>query len=242
MGLALLASGSQFGTGGMQDVGGPFNSQRPTFSGTPFSLPQGVLQFEAGATFQQGDGDETLLRFPELLLRYGLSGGLEAQLGFPDYFVFNNGFDAEGWGGAMIAVKFQIAGAPSGFTAALRPRMSIDTDGLFSPTQNRFGLDIPWIYSAPGMQRPLFGSVTFNDEENDDIFGINVGINLDQMSGWMPFIEYGGAFQKNFAPSHLLHFGGQRLQGNGAFDIHFGFGLTKNAPDWFIGAGFVGRL
>lgn len=234
LGLAMLAAGLQGGA--------DFDSDRPTFSGTPTAVPQGVLQVEAGALFGRQNDDVDIIQFPELLLRYGMGNGLELRLEGPGYTIIDSsGGDAEGWGDMSIGVKYELQGLPSNIKAAIIPSISITTDGRFSSDDSSFGLEIPFQYTGSN-GNPFFGSVSFLDSDGDDVFGLNWGLRFQDMSGWSPFAEYSGTFQKSFAPGHVLHFGAQRRQGTGSIDFHFGFGLNKEAPDFFIGAGFTSRF
>ena len=64
---------------------GPIATDRPTSSFSPFVLPRGAFQFEAGYRFtstERNSSTSDVQVFPDLLARYGVGRTFELRLGF----------------------------------------------------------------------------------------------------------------------------------------------------------------
>ena len=57
------------------------------------------------------------------------------------------------------------------------------------------------------------------------------------------FFEWAADFPSPGGDGHVFHHGyTYALTNRSQVDLHFGFGLTRTAPDFFIGAGYATRF
>jgi hypothetical protein len=224
----------------------PIETDRPDFTETATVVPLRSLQIEGGLTAARLR-DESTLSGPETLLRYGLAPRFELRLGVPDSnLAWGGGARRSGLGDTYLGAKAQIG--PLGRTdlafigAAIVPTGSREfSSGTWYP-QAAVSASHPL-----GEEADLGGQLTFSfpRENGGRRTALDATLVLGREVGprWGVFAEYAGTYTQGGPPEHILHAGtaysaSPTLQ----FDLHFGLGLNRNAPDFLIGAGFGVRL
>lgn len=216
------------------------NAGRPDFTENATVIDAGLFQIETGGTFQTFQGGHRLSG-AEFQMRYGLSKVLELQMLLPDYIRFDHGGPV-GFGDGSAGLKWQL-GPCHGWDLAVGGSFSLPTgqreftSGAFDPSalitwardvteaDNVSGTySVAWP-NGDGVRIPLYGA----------------SLNLTHSFSWRyaAFAEYAGSYQSQGEPSNLVHFGFKHFPNSREqLDLHFGFGLTHSAPDFFVGGGF----
>lgn len=219
-------------------------TDRPDFTESGVVVPVGVLQIEMGSTYEHGMGVKTF-NAPEMLLRYGFAKRWEGRLGLPDYtHQSGNRTNVQGSGDSYLGFKYQVGPTRSGIDIALIPAVTLPTghtafssghatpEMLFCFSQD-FSKRMSWA-AMTGLSYPVEnGSRNFTWQQT---FVIGNALN-ERLS---IFLEYAGTFPERGDSQHLIHTGfAYVLNSRSQFDFHFGFGLSKASPDFFVGAGYA---
>jgi hypothetical protein len=225
----------------------PLVTDRPDFTESALVVPVGSLQLEAGFTWTDLDGSARLFNLPELLLRYGLARRLEVRLGPPEWSVLRGGgARASGWGDTYTGIKYQL-GPAAAWDLALIAGANLPT-GARALTSSRVDpeLQLAWGRGLPGRWSVtgLLGGSWPTDEGTSNFTGlVTVAVARELTSRITTFFEYAGALPERGASAHLLHHGyTYALSPASQVDLHIGFGLSRAAPDFFIGAGYAIRF
>jgi len=221
-------------------------TDRPDFTESSLVVPQGSLQLESGFTYERGGGLRTF-GGPELLLRWGVSRKTEVRIGSPSYFQVRSRQRISGFGGTYVGLKQQLGPLRGGWEAALIPAVTLPTGSReLGGKSVEPELKAVWA-RALGGPWSLSGMFAFYWPEGvrDRNFTFQPTISLGRALGerWGAFLEYAGQLPEQGGDAHLIHHGytysPSRLT---QIDLHFGFGLTRAAPDFFIGAGYSVRF
>jgi Putative MetA-pathway of phenol degradation len=222
-------------------------TDRPDFTETSFVVPLHRLQLEAGFTYADGAGGERTFNAPELLLRYGVASRTELRLGLPDYVrVRGNGQRVGQFGDTYLGVKQQLGPPGARFGLALIPAVTLPTGGS-QLTSDRVDPEIVLAWSrdlsAAWSVGGIFGYARpTEDGSRNDTFFPTVSFGRALSDRWGTFFEWAAEFPERGGDVHLFHHGyTYALRSNSQLDLHFGVGLTRAAPDFFIGAGFAVR-
>jgi hypothetical protein len=222
-------------------------TDRPDFTETSIVVPRGSLQIESGFTWEKGPNGVESFNAPELLLRWGLLEKTELRLAPPEYFrIRGGGQRISGFGETYLGLKQQL-GPYRGWDFAVIPAVNLPTgsgalnsghvDPEFVLTWSR---ELNDKYSLGG----IFGFF-WPTEEGDRNFTWAATVSLARSLGnrWGTFLEYAGAFPESGGDVHLIHHGyTYKLSRLRQLDLHFGFGLSREAPDFFIGMGYAVRF
>ena len=227
----------------------PINTERPSFSSSPYPLPRGHLQIEGGYQFtHDGGGEVEDHTLPLLLLRVGLHSNLELQIGWAGYSWTE---DDSSWSsdandltlGVKTKLLDQEGMVPTiGFLlGASFPTGSGDaSSGDVDPN---FG--VLWTYDLiEGIG--LFGNIIARSptDERDRFYqtDLSAGIGFSLTDRIGTFIEYFVFLPDNNGPSHNLDTALTYLvNDNLQLDINGGIGLNSRADDFYTGAGFAWR-
>jgi hypothetical protein len=222
-------------------------TDRPDFTETSFVVPLRRLQVETGFTYTDGADGERTLTAPELLLRYGIAPRTEVRLGLPDYVrVRGSGQRVGQFGDTYLGVKQQLGPPGARYGFALIPAVTLPTGGS-RVTSDHVDPEIVFAWSRDLSETWSVGGILgyarpTEDGERNDTFFPTVSFGRSLSERWGTFIEWAAAFPERGGDVHLLHHGyTYALKSNSQLDLHFGFGLTRAAPDFFIGAGFALR-
>ncbi|MBX7133381.1 MAG: transporter [Fimbriimonadaceae bacterium] len=216
----------------------PIVTDKPDFTESSVVVPVGMVQIESGSTWE----DKTW-RFPEGLLRYGVGPQFELRLGLPNYTWSE---DTKGFGDLYIGVKVQ-GQTRDGTQFALIPAVTwpIGQLGVRSEVASP-ELKFVWSRGLSGglsLSGMVFVLSTEEDGERRTPLQhtISLGIPLRDRLGM--FVEHVLQLERRNSPMQLLHSGfAYQPNPNTQFDLHYGFGLTPNAPDFFIGVGYSVRF
>jgi hypothetical protein len=231
----LTAAHAQVGTE-------PPITDRPDFTESAVVVPVGVLQIEMGSTYELGNGLKTF-NGPELLFRYGFVKHWEWRLGLPDYtHQSGSGTNVQGSGDTYFGFKYQAGPTRSGIDIAVIPAITLPTghsafsSGHMDPEMliclsRDFSEKLSWA-AMTSLSYPMEnGSRNFTWQQT---FVIGSALN-ERLS---MFLEYAGTFPKRGDSQHLIHTGfAYVFNSRSQFDFHFGFGLSKASPDFFLGVG-----
>lgn len=222
----------------------PIVTDRPDFTESSLVVPRNALQIETGLTYEKITRRASNLSGPEALLRYGLADKLELRVGLPNYNRFESP-DAEGFDDLYLGAKIQL-GSHRGTDFALIPavfipagRRGIRSESVTPELKVTYARDIG-AYALSGMVH--VASVEEEGERSTPFQLTNsLGIPVKERIGM--FLEHILGAQDGERPAHILHSGfTYQPRPDRQFDLHYGFGLTPNAPDFFIGAGFSIRF
>lgn len=225
----------------------PFETDRPDFTESSLTVPKGLVQVESGTTFTRADRDLEVFSGPELLVRAGVADRVEVRLGVPNYVWLDaDGDRVEGFDDTYVGAKIQLGPLENGMGAALIPGVFIPTGraGLRSeeavPT-----LQIVWSCELPRDMR-LAGMLQIASEKVDGrrstpvMHTVALAFPLGERFG--AFLEHVLEARRGSPPAHIAHGGITFAAGEAAqWDLHFGVGLTREAPDFFIGLGYSVR-
>jgi hypothetical protein len=231
-------------------------TDRPDITEGSRVVGAGLWQLETGILFQSDSADPVTAHdtsLPNVLMRIGVSPRLELRIG-------GEGFLAESLstpGSAMttgasdleLGLKYKILDqSRAGVDFAVIPIVSIPTgsDGFTSggvdPTV-KFAVarDLPRGFGLGG--NLIVASVT-EDSHRFTQTSVSASLAHGLGAGWAGFWELYGAsaLSRDGGRAWLFDTGVTHTFGkNVQIDVSVGRGLTTDAPDWFLGAGFAVR-
>lgn len=206
--------------------------------------PKGDFQVENGLLATDTQGQYTL-DFPETALRFGLIDKTELRLSAPDYFQALQGGTTvpSGFGDIAIGVKQQLGSTSGHFKLSFILFLSLPT-GAKDVSSHGYdpGLQLPW--SHPISENwTLSGQGAFywpTQADKRNFSGqFTFALNRQLTKPWDTFIEYAGDFPQRGGSRQLLHFGSAyKLAPRHQIDFHIAAGLSRAAPDMFVGLGY----
>lgn len=232
-----------FTTGSLPTAQDPIVTDRPDFTESSVVVPRGSLQIESGFTYERTTRNSTSSAYPETLLRYGLTDRLEMRVGLPNY---NRLEGQEGFDDLYLGAKIQLGQTKSGIDFALIPaafipagRRGIRSEAVAPEIKATYAASLG-IYALSGM---VHVASVEEDGERVTPWQITTSLGIPVKDRIGMFLEHILAAQKGVRPAHTVHSGfTYQPRPDRQFDIHYGFGLTPTAPDFFIGAGFSIRF
>lgn len=236
---AVLASTPTFA---QQD--GPINTERPSYSSSPFTLAPGRWQLEFGYQFadEGGNTNVTVHTLPLALIRVGLADKLEVQLNWPGYNEVNtNAGDIDGRSDALIGLKWQLTDDGARTPIALFAGVSLPIgSNAFSSDDEDPTIGMFWSHSGVA---EFFGAVDATFGDASDVYHNAIGVNLPISDKLGSFVEFVSAFPEGNGPQHSLSGGISFLYNhNLQFDVNAGFGLNSRATDFTFGLGVARRF
>lgn len=222
-------------------------TDRPDFTESSVVVPRGSVQLESGFTYEKGPGGFRSFNAPELLSRWGVGRKWELRLGMPDYFRIRGSERASGFGDLLLGFKRQLGPLRGGLGASLIAGASFPT-GARALSSNRVDPEAALTWATDLSERSsLSGMFGFGfpteDGERRFIFQATVSWGRSLGGNWGAFLEYAGQFPSAGGDIHVIHHGyTYLLTSDSQLDLHFGFGLSRAAPDFFVGAGYSVRL
>ena len=222
----------------------PIATDRPDFTESTSSVASGRLQVEAGTTLAREPGVGTVWSGPEMLIRAGLGSGFEFRVVLPDLVAaapFSPGASGT-LADALLGVKVEL-GRAAGLDAALIVDLALDASGLYgSSPEPSAGLSPRALFVVGRDVGPVAVGVqaeaTFDRAAERVLAGATLvgGLGLSEHVG--TFLEVAASAVPAGPAAVVLHSGvtlalSDALQ----LDVHGGAGLTRTAPDVFVGAG-----
>jgi hypothetical protein len=231
-------------------------TDRPDITESSNLVMPGVWQVETGVLFQSDTVDPTTahdVSAPNMLLRLGVNSRFELRVGVEGFvsesLSIPNSSRASGVSDLELAIKYKLLDQEhAGIDLAVIPLVSVPagsdafTSGGYDPTLKlTWGRDLPRGFSLGG--NIIVSSLT---EEGARFTQTAVSASASHAigAGWSGFWELYGAsaLTRDGHRAWLVDTGMSHLLGaNAQIDISVGHGLTADAPDWFIGAGFAIR-
>jgi hypothetical protein len=246
--LAALAPLCGQGQPATTDAPAPIATDRPAVTDSSVVVPSGSLQAENGFLETKSQG-QSIADGPETLLRFGVATRTELRFSVPDYYGYLNasGGHGLGFGDSAIGVREQLEPTPGGFDVSATLFLSFPTgannvsSGGYDP-----GLQVPWS-RALSSKWTLAGMLSMywpTQGRMRNVTGESTILLDRQLTGpWDAFVEYAGDFPERGGNRHLAHFGTAfKIAKQQQLDFHFGVGLSRAAPDHFIGIGYSFRF
>lgn len=222
-------------------------TDRPDLTESAFTVPAGYFQLEAGILRTVINKTTQLNLHPTLLFKYGVSSSFEFRLITDLASYQNNGTN-----------KFLLLPIAVGMKIAISEEKGIIPKTAFIghlkiPTGG--DSDLASTYFAPSfrftMQHTLSEKISlgynlgteWSGVTAEPVFIYTITSAISLSPSWGAYLElFGYAPQFNRA-EHSFDGGFTYLLNNNCLaDLSFGLGLTSNAPNYFISAGFSFRL
>ncbi|HLN94737.1 MAG TPA: transporter [Flavobacterium sp.] len=227
-----------------QDIA-PLAADRPDQTETPYLVPKGMFQMENGFSMEK-DGNRSWA-LPSSLLKYGLNDAFELRL-IVTYVVDEaDGTETSGFEPIRVGMKVKICEE-----AGWIPKTSLighmlvpdaassDYRADYYASQFRFVMQhtltdkLSLSYNLGAEWDGITPDATF-------IYTLTTGFSLTEK--WGAYAELFGFAPENDSAAHSFDGGFTYLVNNDTMlDISSGFGITENAPDYYIALGFSFRL
>lgn len=237
-------------------------TDRPDQTESSTTVPYESVQIETGWTHSERyDDDIETDVFPETLVRYGLAEKLELRFIYAGYYWENavstdaGAQDDEGSGDLAVGFKLKLwdeedwlpeaafvshVGIPAGKSPFSSERFDPDYRLAFSHTLSdrySFGYNLGQVWSS---EQDADGD---RDTRPEFQYTAALGIGLDDKLGC--FVEFFGDIPTGDSDGPANYFDGgftYLVKDNLQLDVSSGVGLSDNADDWFLGAGFSIRF
>lgn len=231
---------------------------RPDQSESASLVPKGFFQAETGFVYEK-DNSESISKnytYPTILMRYGLFDNLEIRTQIDNYR--SESSVQSGSGQEVSTVKKGLKPLSLGIKMKM-----FDEDGLIPDAAfvadillPKFGSDDLQIKDLGSIIQIAFSNTLAKNMSLDYNLGalwtgasseavLNYTFELEYtfLERFKVFAEVYGYAPENTQADHRFDFGAMvNATNNLAFDASAGFGLTSNAPDFFINGGFSFRL
>ena len=224
----------------------PITTDRPDQTETPALVPAGMFQVEVGFAFEK-DRETESITTPNALWKYGVNENFELRLITEFASVKNRDSTFSGLAPILVGFKAKLAEEKG-----IWPQTSIIAHlqvpdlasknfkadhyaALFRFTmQHSLSEKLSLSYNLGGEWDGIAPNATF-------IYTLASGISLTENLGC--FIELYGFAPEEESARHSFDAGfTYLLSDNFMIDTSAGFGITQNAPDYFLSAGFSFRL
>jgi hypothetical protein len=225
----------------------PLAADRPDFTEATDTVAPGRVQIEGGITLA-GSGSSRSLSFPEILVRIGVSGGIELRLA-PPGIALNQHPHIGGWSDGGIGTKVRLYEGDS-WAWSMIAQISLPTN------ESDFGSEEP----TPEIK--ALWSVELSDHFS---LAGNLNIAVPESGGWGRSFEPGASVSIGYTVTDRLgayaeYFGIHPIGGESGsenyinvgltyqftpdfqIDARAGAGLTPASDDYFVGIGFAVRF
>lgn len=234
----------------------PIEADRPGFADPAYVLPRGAAQIEAGVTFsRESDGaDADTWALPEPLLRVGILDRAELRIAAEGFVSeHTNGEGTENAGSDLevstkIRLREQVAWRPAtsvlaGLTFPTGGH-AVTSDGYDPFAKLITSWEIGERFSVDanlGLAGPTQGPDT-SDRVLETFAAASLGLSLNERLG--SFLEYFSTFRgSGRSDEHGVDAGiTYRVTDDVQLDVSAGAGLSRAAPDFFVGFGVAWRF
>jgi hypothetical protein len=226
--------------------GDVIETDRPDTTNSSLVIPYGSLQVENGGTWAVRQGAQAL-DGSETRVRLGVAHCGEVLLDLPNYVGAVNGLASSGLSDLIVSVKRQLFTERRTFSLSAAAGLGIpvgrpvDGGHFYTPyVQFPWSLAITDDWSLNGMltvTRLVAHIATMTDVEPTFV--------VERGFGWKGdlFVEYIGDYPTGNRPSQVIDVGGSwHVTPRQQLDFHIGVGLTRTAPDQYLGVGYSFRL
>jgi hypothetical protein len=238
--IALLLAAAALPARAQDELAG----DRPRASESSRVVTLHRAQFEGGLRVGV-DGDTIAVRAPEFLLRLAVLSRLEFRLGLPDYRRTRKpGGGTRGLGESYIGLKAQLFPSDGRFGLAVIPGLTKPADkndhGDVAPE-----LVLAWsdaLSPSWSLGGDLGRSWREGAHRGADVSRSALAVTRTLGVRGATFVEWVAGIPDRGGAAHILQHGYTlAVFPDGQLDLRVGAGLTRAAPDFFIGAGFVVR-
>ncbi len=239
-------------------------TDRPSIGDAAKIVPQGRLQFEIGLQFQNDETNfisDKEYRLPETLIRYGLASFVELRLrGQLTHHVLDisgpaqpeNRFTDTGFDNFMVGAKFQLLKSQGA-----RPDVALQADFELPVGDKTLKADNVQPKLRLNFKNKLTKALSLNYnlgvewEDNFNLktgeayhrFGLyTLGLNYKITNTFQVFGEAFGELHQNDMRQSFDFGGAYKIKPNVQLDAYAGFGISEEAPDYFVSAGVSFRL
>jgi len=229
-------------------------TDRPDQTESSAIVPRGYFQIETGVTYSDEGSESRSLEYPGTLLRIGLSQRVELRLGIQGFISEFEGNNTTGFGDSDIGTKIYLMeesgwrpemallaslSMPTGKDGISTERMDPSFRFAFSHTLNDrvslgYNLGAAWETEPTSSGRSTLSWLQYT---------VTAGFGLSERFG--AFVELFGDTPLSADGDTELSFDGGLtflLRPNVQLDAALGFGLTDDAPDWFLTTGISVRF
>ena len=227
----------------------PLITDRPDFTESPQTVPAGLMQIEAGATFERSGRDKTTT-FGETLIRIGAGNSVEIRVGIPSYITQRGGGSEDGFDNAFLGAKFALVKREN-FPIALLVGTTLPT-GSSRVTSREYNAeaviasetalsDSVGLAFNLGYGRPNEGIGRFSQFFGSASFGFDISERVGAYAEVFAFDkEERGGSSRQFVNGGFTYAAKPNLQ----FDVRAALGLNNdtNGPDYFAGVGVTQRF
>jgi len=222
-------------------------TDRPDITESSIVVPKGSLQLENGLTWTSDHGTTTL-DATETLIRLGISTRAELRIVAPNYLAGSseNG-KASGFGDTALGFKQQLGPLPGDVGLSVIIALSLPT-GARSVSSHGFDpfIKFPWLkelkkgWSTGGMQSLFWAT---QQGGRNLTWEPTFYLEREITKPLVAFAEYSVDVPRLGGLRQLAHFGtAYKIRAKQQIDFHFGFGLSRAAPDHFFALGYSFRV
>lgn len=226
----------------------PLAPDRPDFTENPLVQAYGSVQLESGLTFSKEADGFKFFDAPEAMLRWGATRKTELRFGLPVYVrAWSGDFRASGFSDIYLGLKHQLVGEDKPLTLALMPGVTVPTgSGAFTSGAIDPQVQFIWgrtLNDKTALSGLFAGYWTQNELDREFSWRATVSVSRSLGGPWGSFLEYAGDYFPGSGDAHVIHQGfTYAVTNDSQLDLHYGFGVSRAAPDFFIGAGYVVRF
>jgi len=224
---------------------------RPDQSNTPTIIPKGSLQVETGFMMERDNNNspgQTNFTYNNTLIKYGVNNFFELRLNavyLGMHRVPSESPSATGFGPIALGFKIKLADA-KGFMpqAAIASHINIKTGAKeFSPNYTTSDLTVLFCHEIGKKWSLTYnGGVKWTGDTPEAVFLYTLSVSY-LMGKAELFAETYSFFPEQHKANHRMDWGIIfTLAPTVQFDIAGGIGLSKNAPNYFLGTGLSIRL
>jgi len=245
--LLLMSAGLAFAQEKEEKKELPLSADRPDQTETSVLVPKGMFQMENGFSYEKTNGNESEWMTLSTLIKYGVNDNFELRL-IAEYTTLRSATDTVS---GLLPIKLGIKAKLTDEKGAV-PAISL-LGHLLLPNTASKNLKAEYYAAEFRIAAQHTLSDKFNlgynigaewDGETPDatfIYTLTTGASITEKLG--AFVEVYGFAPEDDAANHNFDAGLTYLLNNDfMIDASCGVGLTENAPDYFLSAGFSFRF
>jgi hypothetical protein len=225
----------------------PIAADRPDQTETPYIVPKGMFQMENGFSYEKTNDEESAVVSPTILFKYGINENIEIRLITEYSSTTSDDNKISGFHPILVGTKIKVCEEKG-----ILPKTSFighllvpdfaseELKAEYYAAEFRFTMQhtlsdkISLSYNLGAEWDGMFPDATF-------VYTLTSGYSITDKFG--SFIELFGFAPQNDRASHNFDGGLTYLISNDfMIDTSAGFGITDNAPEYFISVGFSFRI
>jgi Putative MetA-pathway of phenol degradation len=244
-GLALLLLGAQAQAGeACPSSADAIATDRPDVTNSSLVVPIGSLQVENGINVTSGQGTR-IVDGTNTRMRLGIADCTEILVDLPTAFRPVKGNALFGASDLAPAVKRQLFAGVFSLSGVVGLGLPTGDKRIVGRGYQPY-LQAPWSQELSGswsLNGMLTATFLPSEPKADPTLQSTVALERELGERADAFIEYIGDFAAHDAAIHRFNSGAAyRLTPYQQIDFHAGIGLSRDAPDWFVGVGYSFRF